>query len=316
MLREDVDVELARLRVERTKYSAETHARLTVQGYNYDWTLYEKWCREMGLMSLPTTPDTLSLYLTWLLSQGKKISTASRRCNAVVYKHGKAALPSPLTPEVRAVLSGAQRLTLEKPRQMRPITVDNIRAMSKLLAEDGGERAMRDRALLLIGFTSALRRSNLAELRLEHVEEVDAGLILSVEREKNDQKGDGRLIGLPRGKGEHTCPVKVLNDWLEIRGRDEGPLFPRLNPVHRGLAMDGQCVHRAVQKRIAQIGLNPNDRWGCHSLRSGLITAAGEAGVSELVIAAQSGHRSTIMVQRYFRRSNLWKANACYVLDL
>ncbi len=316
MLHDNVQALLAKLREQRSRYSSETHSKVTVAGYNYDWTLYEKWCEGMGLVSLPSTPDTLSLYLTWVLTQGLKVTTANRRCSAVVFKHVKLGLRSPLTPDVRAVMSGAQRLTLEKPRQMRPLTVEHIRTLSQLLADEGDERAMRDRALLLIGFTSALRRSNLAALLVEDIEEVDRGLILSVEKEKNDQKGEGRLIGLPRGKRPNTCPVRVLNDWLGLRGRQHGPLFPRLNPKWRGLPMDGQCVHRIVQKRCKQIGLEPDDRWGCHSMRSGLITAAGEAGVSELVIAAQSGHRSTIMVRRYFRRSDLWKANACYALDL
>lgn len=305
-----------RLKERRAKFARATLSPLTLSGYTYDWRMFQDSCTDMQLSALPATSETVSLYLTWLLDQGKKITTARRRNCAIVYYHRVADLPSPMSEEILEMLRGAQRLLLEQPRQMRPLSLEQLRLISTMLHDEGTPRAMRDRALLLVGFASALRRSNLASLRLQDIELVEEGLILSIGREKQDQEGKGRLIGIPRGTGAHTCPVRCLDDWLEIRGQKAGPLFPRLNAAHKGQPMDGECVHRVVHRCVRMIGLDPNDRYGGHSLRSGFITAAGEAGAGELLIAAQSGHKNMEMVRRYFRRSNLFRANACGSLGL
>jgi integrase len=309
-------LEIERLRESRSKYAAQTHAALTLKGYDYDWRMFETWCAGLGLSAFPCLPETLSLYVTSLLDQGKKITTAQRRTCAVSHRHVTRGLADPYTQEVRAVISGAKRLLLEKPRQMRPFTCEMMRRLCLMLIEMGGETAARDRALMLLGLTTGLRRSNLADLTVEDVEFVDEGLIVSVAREKQDQEGKGRLIGVPFGKYEETCAVKALRKWIETRGPDEGPLFIRLTPARRGHPMDGQSIHRVVQARVKMLANIPADRWGAHSLRAGLVTAGAEAGVSDLIIGAQSGHRSSEMIRRYYRRSELFRTNVCYSLDL
>jgi integrase len=312
----DREAEIERLRTERAKFTESNLSPLTISGYSYDWAMFKAWCEGMRLSSLPATAETVSLYLTWLLDQGKKITTARRRNCAIVHFHRLAGCESPVNEEIQELLRGAQRLLLEKPRQMRPLSLVQLRQISSLLHEEGTARAMRDRALLMVGFASALRRSNLATLRMEDVDLVDEGLILSIGREKQDQEGKGRLIGIPKGTGVHTCPVRCLAEWVSIRGGEPGPLFPRLNNAHKGQAMDGECVHRVVHRCVRMIGLDPTDRYGGHSLRAGFITAAGEAGVGELLIAAQSGHKNLEMVRRYFRRTHLFRSNACATLGM
>jgi site-specific recombinase XerD len=306
---------LESLRLESIRLRQGLVARNTVLGYRYDVQMYTAWCEQFRLPALPTTPETLALYLTDLLSQGKKITTARRRKCAIVHEHRTLGLPSPASVEVMELLRGAQRLRGEKPRQMRPVTVPELRRMSAQLARLGTAAAMRNRALLVVGFASALRRSTLGALTLADVEFCSQGLILHIERDKEDQNGVGRLVGLVRGQHPDTDPVRVLRDWLRVRGTTQpGPLFPRLDPKHEGLPLDGQSICRVVKKALMGIQVDPIQS-GAHSLRSGAVTALAEANVSTLRISAFTG-QSPEIVRRYFRRSEIWRNNAGVSLGL
>jgi len=310
-----IEISLEMLKAEQLRLRKGVVARNTVLGYGYDWRMFCAWAKTRGLDALPASADTVSLYLTDLLTQGKKITTARRRKCAIFYEHLARGLPSPGVDPIQELLRGAQRLSGEKPRQMRPISVRELRRMSAKLARTGTPRALRDRALLVVGFASALRRSNLGALNLADIEFVREGVILTIDREKGDQEGRGRFIGIARGRHADTCPVRVLRAWLRVRGDNPGTLFPSLDRRHPGVPLDGDSICRLVKRALTLIGIDPVQH-GAHSLRAGFVTAAGEANVGELVIASQTGHRSMQVLRRYFRRSDIWRANASSLLGL
>lgn len=305
---------IANLRLEKAKFKAGLIARNTVLGYTYDLKMYETWCERFDLTPLPSAPETLALYLTFLLTEGKKITTARRRKCAIVHAHRSRGLSTPASSEISELLMGAQRLRAEKPRQMRPISVPELRKMSADLARIGTAVAMRDRALLVVGFASALRRSNLVALMMRDIEFCRQGLTIRVEREKQDQEGKGRLIAIERGRHANTDPVRVLKDWLRLRGRQDGPLFPRLTKHRRGAHLDGQCLLRIVKNRLAAIGVDPVQS-GAHSLRAGTVTTLGEHDVGILRIGAFTG-QSAETVRKYFRRHETWRNSPCRSLGL
>jgi len=310
----DSTLTIEELRLEETRLREGLVSRNTVLGYGYDWRMYCAWCARFHREALPTSTETLCLYLTALLTEGNKITTARRRKCAVLYEHRARGLPCPDTAEIQDLLRGAQRLRAEKPRQMRPITAQELRKMSARLARIGTPRALRDRALLVLGFATALRRSNLAALNLSDVEFCRQGLIVSVEREKNDQMAKGRLVGVRRGRHTHSDPAGVLRAWLRVRGRNPGPLFPRVSELRQGEPLTGDCICRIVKRCLVGVGISPIQR-GAHSMRSGAVTALGEANVGVLRIAAYTGQSPNI-VRRYFRRSELWRNNASAALGL
>lgn len=311
-----LDPELVRLQLERAKLQTAVLSKNTLISYGYDWAMFTAWCLTMGRAALPASPETVALYLTAILSEGLKVVTASRRGCAIAHHHRGSGLLSPITTEIHELLLGAQRSRCEQPRQMRPLSVAQLREISKALAAKGTNAAIRDRAVLVMGFASALRRSSLAALMIEDIEFTARGFIIQVRREKNDQQGRGRLIGVPPGKRAATCPVRCLRAWLKIRGRRPGPLFFRLDGNSKGKAMDGEGVERIVKRGVKLIGLDPRDRWSAHSLRSGFVTAAGEAGIGDLLIAAQTGHQNMAVLRKYFRRTELFRSNPCALLGL
>ena len=307
---------LERLEIERMKLKTALLAPLTRVGYEYDWAHFRAWCERWNREPLPAAEDTVSLYATDWLARGGKVSSIRRRIEAIRHKHLAAGFRSPITEEIRLLLTGARRVRHEPPRQVEPLTIAQLREISAMLKQNGAPHLMRNRAILVVGFASALRSWNLAALRTDDIEVRPEGLVVRVRQEKQDQTGKGRYIGLPRGQHPESCPVRAFEEWMEKRGKDAGALFHRFG--HTG----GPTVHLVperisliVKKCVARIGIDPS-RYGSHSLRAGFITAAGEAGIGELLIAAQTGHRDMQVLRRYFRRTHLFRANACHALDL
>lgn len=299
--------------LEQAKFNCALHARNTRIGYQYDFELFRSWCDRMSRQALPATSETVSLYLTAQLMEGKKVSTTVRRTSAINHMHRSRGLETPITPEIRALLKGAQRIRGETPREMRPLAIPELREISGILRKRATPLACRNRAILVLGFASALRRESLASLEVGDVEYCAQGLVLKIRREKQDQEGRGRYIGLALGKRAATCPVRSLAAWMKHRGTEPGALFTHV--PFDGRPIGGEAIGRMVKASVRLIGLDSREYCG-HSLRSGFITAAGEAGIPLLVIGAHSGHRSLSTLRRYFRRTELWKENPSGLLGL
>jgi len=175
----------------------------------------------------------------------------------------------------------------------------------------------RDRALILLGFAGAFRRSELVGLDASDCIFGRDGLTVTLRRSKTDQDGAGRKIGIPYGANPDTCPVRNLQDWIEQAGIVGGVLFRPLN--RRGQLRPGRLsgidVARVVKKLAQRAGLNPALYAG-HSLRAGHATAAAIAGASERSIMNQTGHRSVQMVRRYIRDGSLFRENSAGKLGL
>jgi len=179
-----------------------------------------------------------------------------------------------------------------------------------MLSHMTGTRGIRDRALILVGFAGAFRRSELVALDYDDVAFVKEGLTLMLRRSKTDQVGEGRKIAIPFARS-HACPVKALTSWLDHAGINSGPLFRNVKKggdIGLG-ALSPQSVAAIVKEYAAKAGLDA-DRYSGHSLRAGLITSAAKAGVSSWKIREQTGHKSDVMLQRYIRDAKIFEANA------
>jgi integrase len=184
-------------------------------------------------------------------------------------------------------------------------------------ASDAGLIGTRDRALILLGFAGAFRRSELVGLDVEDCVFGKDGLTVTLRRSKTDQTGEGRKIGIPYGSNPDTCPVRNVQAWLEIAGATAGPLFRSINrhgQVQAG-RLSGIDVARVVKKLAERAGLDAG-KYAGHSLRAGHATAAAIAGASERSIMRQTGHRSVQMVRRYIRDGSLFRENSAGKLGL
>jgi integrase len=311
---------LSELTIESLRLASGIRAPRTLVAYDQDWKRFTAWCAVRGLDPLPASTETIAVYVTDELNRGRRITTVTRHVTSIGYAHRQARFPSPAGQPISMLINGAQRLRGEQPLQKEPVSVDQLREICRVPPSAGKHRpfvrvAIRNRAILLFGFATALRRANIAMLDFDDIDFITEGLVVNVRRGKTDQTGIGRKIGIPLGRYEETCPVRSLQQWLVIRGSSAGPLFSQL--PHGQVNMRRLHPNRIsiiVKRYMEQLGLNP-DLYGAHSLRAGFVTAAVEAGVGEFRIAAQTGHRSLITLRKYFRSKDLFRANACAAID-
>ena len=281
----------------------------TRRAYARDWTAFAEWCRRRRLEALPASPVTVVLYASEL-AERLRPSSIDRHLAAVAAAHVDAGHEPPTRHRaVREALRGIRRVHGGAEVGKAAVVTRDVRRMVDELPDS--LIGWRDRALLLLGFAGAMRRSELVALDVDDVHQVEEGLVVTIRRSKTDQEGAGRAVGIPYGSQLPTCPVRALRAWLEASGITEGALF---RPISRHGRMatqrlSGAAVALVVKRAVERIGLDPADYAG-HSLRAGLVTAATEAGVVETAIMAQTRQRSLATMQRYVRHGSLWKVNA------
>ena len=309
--------DIARLQIEVDKLQHARMAVATERGYAHDWRTFRAWCERAGRQALPASPETLSLFVADQLAS-KKVVTVCRYAAGVGFIHRREGFPSPLDGSVHQTLRGARRMRAEQPRQMQPLTVAQLRSVCAWLEGQDTAVAIRGRAILLVGFASAIRRANLAALRVEDVTFCGEGMLLLIRREKQNREGGaGRVVAVPFGRSQATCPVRALEAWMAKRGSGSGPLFTRQDNAS-GTDIDPlscNAIGKIVKSAIAGAGIDAR-QYGPHSLRSGFITEAGIAGASTLVIAAHVGHKSLESTARYFRPASLFRANCAGLVGL
>jgi integrase len=290
-------------------------AENTRKAYALDWSLFARWSVTQSLPDFPASSDTLMRYLSERLVEGGRVSSAVRAVTAINHYHRQRQAPSPGTREVYRFLSGVRRMKSERPKQKRPISVEDLKRICALFGDD--PRHVRARAILILGFASALRRSNIVALDLEDVTFAPEGLALRIRQEKTDQEGEGRVVGVVRGQCADTCPVRAVEAWLKIRNSQAGPLFvafnSRLEPTDTRLCARQVAV--TVKRSAGLIGLDGKAYAG-HSLRSGFVTSAILGGAGEFLVAEQTGHRSLGMLRQYYRNARPFARNASALLGL
>ena len=292
-------------------FAKASKSKATIAAYGTDFRIFEAWCRGRGLTALPATCEAVVAFLAAQASAGKRASTLQRRLAAIGYMHKIANVPSPIGSEViKATLSGIRRSIGEAPDRKKAATSDIVLGMAGTVGGEG-LRQLRDRAILLIGFASAMRRSELVALDLADLEFTAEGVLIHIRRSKTDQEGLGQSVAIPRGAT--ACPVAALRAWIDAAGITEGAVFRRIwnkrNQRVSAERLQGRCIATIVKAGAARLGFDVAS-FGAHSLRAGLVTSAVKRGVSLLKICDQTRHKSIEMLRIYCRDAELFVGNA------
>ncbi len=298
-------LEAARSYVEAAK------APNTRRSYRAQWSTFARWCEAHARATLPTEPATLALYLVERAQHGRKVATLGLALSAIRAAHRDAGLADPSdTPEVRAVWEGIRRTHGTAQRRATPLVASSIRAIAASLPS-GELRAARDRAVILLGFAGAFRRSELVALDLGDLAfDAVRGVAVTVRRSKTDQTGAGAVVAIPFASHTDVCAVRALRAWVEAAPITAGPLFRSVDRHGNvGQRLDGRDVARIVKAAASRAGLEASLVSG-HSLRAGLATTAALAGKSDRAIMAQGRWRSRAMMDRYVRTADVWRDNA------
>ncbi|GEC62002.1 integrase [Gluconobacter oxydans] len=301
---------------------AAAYAPETLRAYAHDWQAFCHWCDEHDTPALPAAPPVVAAWLHSLAPHFSR-SALNRRLAAIGYQHRMRGLEwSSGHAAIRTTLRAAGRLYGTPQKQAAALTSQELR---RLVAPAQGRTVdtladLRDRALLLIGFAGALRRSELVALTMETVRIVGTGLKLHIARSKTDPEQRGEEVFLPRGKHRETCPVLTLERWLKKAEITDGPLFRSINrweQVGRD-ALHPDAVRQILRRRakIAGLKVPSGERLSPHGLRAGFVTEAFRANARDEQIMAHTRHRDLRSMRRYVRRARLDLDSPAHLLDL
>ena len=297
----DLITDIKSLELETIKNLRNSKSANTLRAYQSDYNDFSLFCSKNGFQALPTQPKILALYITHLSSYSK-YSTLKRRLASISILHKtKGHYIDTKHPIIMENLMGIKRTNGSNQKGKKPLLINELKVLINAIHESNEKdnRKIRDKALVLIGFSGGFRRSELVDIEYEDLEFVSEGVKIFVKRSKTDQSGEGMTKAIPYFDNEKFCPVSSLKSWIEILDLKKGKIFD----------VSDKSVALIIKKYANYAGLDSN-RYAGHSLRSGFATSTAEAGAEERSIMAMTGHKSTEMVRRYIKEANLFKNNA------
>jgi site-specific recombinase XerD len=216
-------------------------------------------------------------------------------------------------PSIIENIMGIKRRKGSVQKGKKPILINNLKNIINAIDKEKKDeiKKIRDRSIILIGFSGGFRRNEIVSLDYDDLDFVPEGLKITLKRSKTDQFGEGTLKGLPYFDSSQYCPVLSLKKWIETSNIKSGPLFRRFSKGSKltDYRLTDQTVALLIKKYLNLAGIDSKNYSG-HSLRSGFATTAAESGAEERSIMAMTGHKSTEMVRRYIKEANLFKNNA------
>lgn len=338
-------------------FSQKALSERTRKAYRRAWSDFTGYCEGIGKSPLPARPATVAAYLNRRArarptgrgvpkdrsGEGLAASTLEQRLAAIKHHHESEGHASPTThPQVSQVMQGIrndeERQEALPKTEAAPLVSSDLKQVLEVLPGIGGAppqsktarrakwlRGRRDRALLLLGFATALRPRELTQVKKNHVARVtrgskgtpvkeglaEEGLIVHIPRSKSDQAAEGQRVTALKNEGDPTyCPLRALSRWRRAASIEEGPLF-------RGVRRDGtvlpeaisyKTLNRLVQRACREAGLEPGGfsdtrkrRYSAHSLRAGHVTDASSRGAPDNVLMTQTRHADPKTLRKYDR---------------
>jgi site-specific recombinase XerD len=310
----DVITDIKALQEETLINLQSSKASNTVRAYKSDFSDFGVFCAQNGFKSLPSEPKVVSLYLTHLSTKDAKMSTLKRRLVSIGVIHKlKGHYLDTKHPAIIENIMGIKRRKGSFQKAKKPILINSLKKIINVIDQQKKEeiKKLRDRSIILIGFSGGFRRNEIVSLDYDDLDFVPEGLKLSIRRSKTDQFGEGFMKALPYFDSSKYCPVVSLKKLLDLSKIKSGPVFRRFvkgSKLSENRLTD-QTVALLIKEYLNLAGIDSKNFSG-HSLRSGFATSAAESGVEERSIMSMTGHKSSEMVRRYIKEANLFKNNA------
>ena len=310
----DIITDIKALQEETLINLQSSKARNTVRAYKSDFSDFGMFCAQNGFKSLPSEPKVVSLYLTHLSTKDAKMSTLKRRLVSIGVIHKlKGHYLDTKHPAIIENIMGIKRRKGIFQKAKKPLLINSLKKIINVIDQQKKEeiKKLRDRSIILIGFSGGFRRNEIVSLDYDDLDFVPEGLKLSIRRSKTDQFGEGFTKALPYFDSSQYCPVVSLKKLLDLSKIRSGPVFRRFSKGSKlsENRLTDQTVALLIKEYLNLAGIDSQNFSG-HSLRSGFATSAAESGVEERNIMAMTGHKSTEMVRRYIKEANLFKNNA------
>ena len=297
----DLITDIKSLELETINNLRNSKSENTLRAYQSDYNDFSLFWSKNRFQEMPTQPKILALYITHLSSYSK-YSTLKRRLASISILHKtKGHYIDMKHPIIMENLMGIKRINGSNQKGKKPLLINDLKILINAIhqSNEKDKRKIRDKALVLIGFSGGFRRSELVDVEYEDLEFVSEGVKIFVKRSKTDQSGEGMTKAIPYFDNEKFCPVIALKNWIEIFDLKNRRIFN----------ISDKSVALIIKKYAKYAGLDSH-RYAGHSLRSGFATSTAESGAEERNIMAMTGHKSREMVRRYIKEANLFKNNA------
>lgn len=329
-------------------FTEQQMAKASLNAYLSDWEDFCIWCNENQRKPMPASAATVADYLedratnSFIGISGKKRelqekpplkwNSIDRRLTAISKVHAYNGHPfSRKDPAIKGTLQGMKRsLSQNQPHQIiedrkSALLTTDINKMIESLPNN--LQGKRDRAILLVGFVGALRRSELASIQIEHLKSVPEGYTLFLPWSKTGQ----REVVIPYGSNLQTCPVRALKEWITIANINSGAVFRSVNRHNQiqSKELSDKAItliinrNQHIKETVLKAELNKTldtttsmPSFGGHSLRAGFATQAHLNGASERDIMLQGGWKKRETLDKYIRETDKWKNNAASKLGL
>lgn len=280
----------------------------TKVAYKGDWKIFARWCESFQEISFPATPETIAKFLTHQSLDGIAHPTLNRRLAAIKLRHESGGVDSPTKNHlIYKVMRGIKRTQKRAVVKKAPATAERLEIM--INSCEDSTLGLRNKALLLLGFAGAFRRSELVELKLQDIEKTPDGIRVTIRKSKTDQEGVGETIAIPNGTRFRI--VDTLFEWIKRANINDGYIFKsvRKNGKVQDKGLRPRDVARIIKRYAFNAGLTVSDFAG-HSLRAGFLTSAAKAGASIHKMMETSRHKSIETLAGYVRSENLFENHA------
>jgi integrase len=280
------------------EYARHSQADETKRAYAHDWATFEAFCAERGFLALPATPDAVDMYL---VKRAAEVAPQSlgRALAAISYVHAQSGFVSPCdSAVVKAKIAGIRRTKKVDVQQAEALSTERLAAVVNALGTN--LRDARDRAILLVGWAGALRRSEIVSINVDDVAFSEHGVTIRLQQTKSSQD-TVVSVDIPKAKNEAVCPVRALRTWLDLAHITEGPVFRGMRKGDH--LTDGRLSDRHVDGIIRRLA---GPEYSGHSLRAGWCTAAGRAGALLADSMRHSRHKSERVAIGYQRAGRRW----------
>ena len=285
------------LEIETLKNLKNSKSKNTLRAYQSDFRDFLLFCNKNSFSSMPTQPKIIALYITQL-SKTSKFSTLKRRIASISVLHKlKGHYLDTKHPIIMENLHGIKRTLGSRQKAKKPILISDLKSIIKAIDQEN----IRDKALILVGFSGGFRRSELVNIDYDDIEFVPEGVKILIKRSKTDQSGEGSIKAIPYFDNQEFCPVIALKNYINVK-------FSKINDG-KIFDLSDKSVALIIKRYAKKAGLD-SSKYAGHSLRSGFATTAAEFGAEERNIMAMTGHKTTQMVRRYIQEANLFKNNA------
>lgn len=283
-------------------FAAASQSESTRRSYAQDMRHFKAWGGK-----IPATAQMVAEYVAFSANDcGHKVATTEHRLAAIHRAHEDKGVISPVRdPLVKQTMEGIRRTFGVAPRRVRALVKDDLVEILVSVAKQKPLKAARDKAMLLLGWAAALRRSELVALTTDDIVRHETGCDLLIRKSKTDQRGEGQMVFVPMATAQDRCPVLALHAWLAMAEITTGPLFRQVSRHDHLVGDKGltpQAVAQVVQAAVgAARGKEVARMFAAHSMRAGFVTEAATLGIPTTEIMEVTRHRSIATLQIYIR---------------